>query len=172
MLEPGKTKIPVAKILKTHGIKGELNVELTDEAEPDEDFRSGAVVILELDGLDVPFFVGSVRPRGADSLLLTLDDVDSEREAASLVGKTIYIYADLDNSEEMTAGDLIGFSLVAVDESEPIGTVEALTELTPGAWYFVLDGGRLIPVVDEFILSVDSERREVMVELPEGLLDL
>ncbi len=171
MLAPGKVKIAVGTILKTHGIKGELNVELTDMAEPDSDFAPGACVILELDGLDVPFFVGSCRPRGAESVLLTLDDVASDSDATSLVGLTIYVYADpAELGEELTAGDLVGFTLTT-DSGEAIGRIDQLVELTPGAWYFSVDG-RLIPAVDDFICAIDPEGLTVTVSLPEGLLEL
>lgn len=170
MLAPGKVKIAVGTILKTHGIKGELNVELTEMAEVDDDFATGGCVILEIDGLDVPFFVGGCRRRGADSVLLTLDDVASDADAASLVGLTIYVYADpAELGDEMTAGDLVGFTIRT--ESGVIGRIDELVELTPGAWYFSV-AGRLIPAVDEFIGEIDPEELTVTVSLPEGLLEL
>lgn len=175
MLEPGKVKIAVATVIKTHGIKGELNVELTDNAEPEEDFVEGACLIVEIDGLDVPFFVASARPRGADSMLLTLDGIDDESQAAALAGHTLYIYADASEADDgLTAGELIGYSIaLSGEEGAVIGTVEELVELTPGCWYFKLrDSGRLIPAVDEMIEDVDSSRLLITMNLPEGLLEL
>lgn len=171
MLVPGKVKIAVATVIKPHGIKGELSVELTDMAEPDEDFAPGGCLIAEIDGLDVPFFVASSRPRGSESLLLKLDDVESEADAAALAGRRLYVYADPEEAEELTAGDLVGYELVDAATGARIGRVEDLTELTPGAWYFDL-GGRLIPAVDEFIADVDHDARTVLMTLPEGLLEL
>lgn len=171
MLAPGKVKIAVGTILKAHGIKGELNVGLTDMAEPDDDFAPGACVILELDGLDVPFFVAGCRPRGAESVLLTLDDVASDTDAAALVGQTVYVYADpAELGDELMAGDLVGFKLLT-DAGEVIGSIDRLVELTPGVWYFGV-GDRLIPAVDEFIREIDPEGPTVTVSLPDGLLEL
>lgn len=170
MLEPGKVKIAVANVIKTHGIKGELNIELDEMAEPDQDFAPGSCLIAEIDGLDVPFFVASSRPRGPESLLLTLDDVESETDAALLVGRRLYVYADPDQAGELTAGDLVGYSLMT-DTGLNAGRIDSLTELTPGAWYFEVNG-RLIPAVDDFILDVDHQGRTVTVSLPEGLLEL
>ena len=170
MLAPGKIKLAVGTVLKTHGIKGELNVELTDMAEPADDFAVGACVIFEIEGLDVPFFVGGCRSRGADSVLLTPDDVDSDSDAAALVGHQIYVYADPSEvSGDMTAGDLVGYTLLTADG--PIGRVDDLVELTPGSWYFSVDG-RLIPAVDDFIRSIDSDALTVDLDLPRGLLEL
>ncbi|MCM1309500.1 MAG: ribosome maturation factor RimM [Bacteroides sp.] len=173
MLLPGKVKIAVAKVIKPHGIHGELNVELTDMCEPDDDFAPGSCLIVEIDGLDVPFFVVSARQRGAESYLLTLDDVRSDSDAARLQNHTLYIYADPEEADgdEMQASQLVGFEVVDSSTYTAIGTVDSLTELTPGAWYFDV-GGRLIPAVDEFITDIDLESRRVIMALPQGLLEL
>lgn len=173
MLAPGKVKIAVATIIKAHGIKGELNVELTDYAEPEVDFAPGACIIIEIEGLDVPFFVDSARSRGSQSMLLTLDEVTSERQAAELAGHTLYIYADPEESDELTAGELLGYDIIDADSGRTVGRVEELEELTPGSWYFRLaDSAKLIPAVDEMIEAVDSDARTITMRLPEGLLEL
>lgn len=156
--------------MKTHGVKGELNVELSDYADPEEDFAPGACVVVEIDGLDVPFFVAGCRGRGSESVLLSLDDLDSDADAAQLVGLILYVYADPEEiSDDMTAGELIGYMLRA--DGRKVGPIDDLVELTPGAFYFSVDG-RLIPAVDEFIRGVDTETRTVDVSLPQGLLEL
>lgn len=173
MLTPDKIKIAVAKVIKPHGINGELNVELLDFAEPDSDFEPGACLIVEIDGLDVPFFVSAARPRGADSCLLTLDDVNSDADAAELAGKTLYVYGSPDDisDDSLQASQLIGFEMIDAASGASIGRIDDLTELTPGAWYFNTDG-RLIPAVDEFIADIDPGSRTVAMILPEGLLEL
>ncbi|MDE7110868.1 MAG: hypothetical protein K2O38_03085 [Muribaculaceae bacterium] len=173
-------KLPVATVVKPHGIKGELNILLADMAEPDEDFVAGACLIIEIEGLDVPFFVKSARSRGSDSMLLMLDEVSNEKEAATLAGKTLYVYANPDSPDaddeaegELTAGALIGFDIVDSETGTTIGRIADLTELTPGCWYFVLEGSeKLIPAVDEMICGVDAASRTVAMDLPEGLAEL
>ncbi len=175
MLEPEKVKIAVATVTKPHGIKGEMNIELTDFAEPDEDFAPGACLIVEVEGLDVPFFVSSSRRRGPESMLLMLDDVNSEAEAATLCGNSLYVYADgtAGADGDLTAGELIGYTIIDAGSGSPVGKVTDLTELTPGSWYFVTGpDDRLIPAVDEMILEVDAGRRVIEMRLPEGLLEL
>lgn len=176
MLLPGKIKLAIGLVVKTHGIKGELNFELNDFARPEEDLAPGACVIAEIDGLDVPFFVSSTRPRGAQSVLLTLDEVADEKQASELVGKVLYIYSDpltADGNEELTAGDLIGFDISDADSGQTVGRIDDIVELTAGSWYFRLkDSGKLIPAVDEMIIEIDDANRTVVMELPEGLLEL
>lgn len=176
MLLPDKVKVAVATVVKPHGIKGELNVLLSDMAEPDDDFAPGACLIVEIEGLDVPFFVESARSRGADSLLVQLTELSNEAEAAEMTGRTLYVYADpesLADDDELTAGALIGYEILPSDASEPIGRIADVTELTPGCWYFVLEGSeKLIPAVDEMISGIDPDARTVSMTLPEGLTEL
>lgn len=172
-----KIRLAVGTIMKPHGIKGELNVLLDDRAEPDEDFAPGACVIIEIEGLDVPFFVATARSRGGDSMLLTLDEVNNEREAAELTGKTLYIYVDPDSlegdDEEMTAGALIGYDIHDSASGQSLGRIADVQELTPGCWYFVIEGSeKLIPAVDEMIEEINSTNRIVGMNLPEGLVEL
>jgi len=172
MLEPDKAKIAVGTILKTHGVKGEFNVELTDYAEPEEDFSPGACLIVELDGLDVPFFVETSRPRGSAGILLTLSDVNTEAEAQQLVGKTLSVYVDREDADGLTADEAVGYEIFNADTSASVGRIAEVTELTPGNLYFTLTDGRLIPAVDEFVVAIDHETKRMEMSLPEGLLEL
>lgn len=166
-------KVAVATVVKTHGVKGELNVALTDMAEPELDFAPGACLIAEIEGLDVPFFIKGSRARGADSLLLQFDEVQTDAEAAALQGLTLYALtapAELEvDPDDLTAGALVGYDVVA--DGQNLGTIADLQELTPGQWFFIVDE-RMIPAVDEFILEIDPEQRVVTMELPEGLTEL
>lgn len=173
-----KVRVAVGTIIKPHGIKGELNVLLADMAEPEEDFAPGACLFIEIEGLDVPFFVASSRSRGGDAMLLTLDEVNSETEASALAGKTLYIYASPEeladgDEDELTAGGLIGYEITDSDSGTSVGRIADVTELTPGCWYFVLEGSeKLIPAVDKMIAGIDPGSRCVSMDLPQGLVEL
>ncbi len=175
MLLPDKVRVPVGTVIKPHGIRGELNVQLTDLADPDRDFAIGGCLIVELEGLDVPYFVGAVRPRGADSLLLTLDEIDSEKAAQTLQGLTLHVYAspeELDGDEDnLTAGHMTGYTVLTPEGNE-VGRVADVVELTADNWYFELEDGRLLPIVDEMIADIRPDSRTLVMSLPEGLLDL
>lgn len=168
-------RLAVGTIIKPHGIKGELNVMMSERAEV-EDFAPGACLFIEIEGLDVPFFVGAMRSRGADSLLITFDEIADEKQASELTGKTLYAFVDpaeLDDDEEMTAGALIGYEVIDQSSGESVGRIADIQELTPGCWYFVMeDTEKLLPAVDEMILGIDTEERKVAMNLPEGLAEL
>lgn len=178
MLLPDCEKIAVGYVVKTHGVKGELSVAI--DGAFDGELSPGDPLIVDIDGLDVPFFVASLRMRGNDSLLLTLDDVDSDAAAAMFVGHTLWVYGrksagceDLedDGCAEITADRLVGYTVI--DGDVTAGVIDDVREIAPDCWYFVLrDSGRLIPIADEMIQHIDHRRRIISMDLPAGLLDL
>ena len=64
---------------------------------------------------------------------------------------------------------MVGYTVIA--DGQTLGRVDELVELTPGSWYFQVDG-RLIPAVDEFITDINSESLTLTMALPAGLLEL
>lgn len=174
MLIPDCIKMELGHVVKTHGVKGELSVALSDFG-LDRELESGDPLIVEIEGLDVPFFVKSVRPRGEESLLLTFDSVETDTEASKFVGMPLYVYVAADSLEaddgELTADDLIGYTVT--DSGKLVGKIADIREIGPDCWYFVMaDSGALIPIADEMIVDIDHDNMTVDMNLPEGLLDL
>lgn len=175
MLLPDVNRCPVGTVIKPHGIHGELNVAVESDLFPTS---PGQPLIVEINGLDVPFFVAAVRSRGPESVLLSLDEIHSDAEAARLTGQTLYVYASASgealtanfDEDELTADLLVGYTIT--DYGHHVGRIADVQELAADNWCFVLDDGRLIPVADDLILNIDHQERIVEMSLPAGLLDL
>lgn len=167
---------PVGKFLKPHGINGEIAI-LRDFDELD--FNDHSCVIVDVDGIFVPFFLTAVRPKGAETDLVTIDGITNEHLASRLTNKTVYILnseiKDDDNEEEgFYADDFIGYKVLSEDGSL-LGEITGVDDSTAN-YLFVVEtsGGEnlLIPVADEFILGINPELGEITMSLPEGLLDM
>ena len=65
----------------------------------------------------------------------------------------------------------IDFYVVNDADGKEIGTIAAIDDSTANV-LFELEDGKLIPVAEEFIKTIDSDKREIRVTLPEGLLEL
>ena len=61
------------KILKTHGVKGEVTVLVEDAALFDTDY-----IIVPIDGLYVPFFIESRRGKSDNIDIIKIEDIDSD----------------------------------------------------------------------------------------------
>ena len=161
-----------------HGINGEISATLQREV----DIKSLKCVIIDIDGIFVPFFIDGIRGKGSSTLLLTIDGIDSQAQASELTNKTIYalvadlkavqneVEADDYDSEELYAEQLIGFK--ATDTSGRLdGEISAIDDATENVLFVIeqTDGGTdiLIPVVDDFIAEIDPENRTILFDLPD-----
>lgn len=72
---------------KPHGIKGEISATL----DYDTDLSEVKCIVIEIEGIFVPFFIVSVRPKTAETCLLTIDGIDSEEKARTLTGRAFYL---------------------------------------------------------------------------------
>lgn len=169
----------VGKLLKTHALKGELNMLL--DIDPGY-LEEGNPAILDIDGIYVPFYADSIRTKGSFSFLVKFEGIDSEIEAKKLVNKTVYALRDrlkeymLDNYDEEYAlyDDLIGWTIEDVD-SGVIGKVIDIDTNTENELFIVetSEGNTVyIPLTEDFIEQMDEDTKIIHMRLPEGLLDL
>lgn len=171
--------IEIGHFNKTHGVNGEVNASLQIEV---EHLPSLSCLVCDMDGIYVPFFVEAMRPKGATTVLLTIDGFTSEQEVATLVGKDIFAlksdYDELANQvdeddDELPLDYFIGFRLT--DNDTPVGEIVDVDESTENALFIVRrDEETLvaIPAVDDLIISMDMTARVIDMDLPEGLLSI
>lgn len=162
-------------ITKPHGLDGEVNL-LTDF---DVDIDLLKRVVMDVDGIYVPFFIESLRPKGATTLLVRFDGIDSVERASGLTGHTAYLLkkdnlVDDDDDGRLYLSDLIGFN--AVDDKEhAIGEIVDVDYSTENT-LFVIETAEgeelLVPAVDDFIQDIDVDGCRLTLLLPPGLADL
>jgi 16S rRNA processing protein rimM len=166
---------PIGTFQRTHALKGELNARLDIDGEFVEE---GHPLVVEIDGLPVPFYAESVRPKGASTWLIKLDGIDSEEEARRMVNKTIYAFKDQVSvfaGEEISfVEDIIGYEMVD-DTLGHIGVLEGVDDSTDNPLFVVRDDDGqeiLIPLHEDFIEEIDDDGKVVRLDLPNGLLDI
>ena len=165
----------IGKFQKTHGLKGELNTIL--DIDP-EYFNEGNPMIVDIEGLFVPFYTESVRNKGNISYLVKLEGIASEKEASQFVNQEIFMLTKdrdkwLDN-DEFYVDSFIGYEVVDSEKDNMIGKIIGIDDTTDNVLFQIKKGDEtiLIPVVDEFIEDVDEENMVIKMKLPEGLVDL
>ena len=171
--------IEIGHFNKAHGVNGEVNASLLIDV---DHLPSLSCLVCDMDGIYVPFFVEAMRPKGATTVLLTIDGFTSEQEVAALVGKDIFAlksdYDELANQvdeddDELPLDYFIGFRLT--DNDTPVGEIVDVDESTENALFIVRrdDATQVaIPAVDDLIVSMDMEQRVLDMDLPEGLLSI
>lgn len=165
--------VVVGRLARPHGLRGEMSVEVLSDFP--ERFVSGlAVVGLDSAGKRRPLVVSAVRPNG-ERLLMTFEGVSSRTDADALRGLDIAVPKG--SEVPRPAGFVYHFDLEgcrAVDRSgRELGLVTALEELGGRSLLTLLtaSGERDVPFVEPIVVSVDLEKRLVVLDPPPGLLD-
>jgi 16S rRNA processing protein RimM len=169
--------IAIGHYNKPHGVAGELSATV----DVDLEVLSGlSCLVSDIDGIFVPFFVNAIRPKSVDTMLLTIDGIENEKEAARLVNRDIYALKR-DYQQESIDADadgypldfFIGFELRDSDGSR-VGEITDVDEQTENAIFVVdRDGSEImVPATDDLIVEFDVDNKLMVMDLPEGLLDL
>lgn len=172
-----RTDITEAGIFnKPHGIKGEISATL----DYDIDLNEVKCIIMDVEGIFVPFFIKSVRPKTAETCLLTIDGIDSEQKARSLSGRAFYLLNsdipedDTDGEDGLYASELIGYTVIDSIMGK-LGEVTDYNDSTDNILLIVTspEGKDIyIPVADEFIDEIDTDNNSLHTSLPQGIVDL
>ena len=158
------------KFLKPHGTKGEIGLQGDTFALGDGcDF-----VACDIDGILVPFFFESVRPKNGDTLIAKMERMESAEEVRYLTNREAFIPRKwVEESDEVSLGYFIGFS--ASDKSLGyLGEIVEIDDSTINTLFVVENDGEeiLIPAQEEFIAGIDHDEQTILFDLPEGLVTL
>jgi 16S rRNA processing protein RimM len=170
----------VGHLNKPHGTKGELFVwPLTDH--PESVYAPGVVLLMgetedDQPNPDLPSLrIEAVRPfrRG---VLVSFGGVDDRRQAELLRGR--YLFRRVEELEPLAEGEvfyhqLLEMDVVTVDGIE-LGKIIEVYELRPADMLEVAGerGSVMIPYLDHVIVEVDADAGRMVVDPPDGLLDL
>lgn len=160
----------IARVLKSNGIGGDILMGFRD-IEPDEvDLQEP--VFVSFDGLPVPFFIESLEPKGKNRALVHLSGIDSLEDAEEITGREVY--ADADSYEDICddVADITGWEVLS-GAGEKLGTITAFEDIpgNPCVYIRTSDGSEaMVPLHDDFIVSVEQENRTIVMDLPDGLL--
>ena len=169
--------IPIGTIVKPHGLRGEMSVELDGDC----DTEGLDHAVLRIDGIFVPFRIAAQRPRGSLGALLTFDGVDDADAAAEYTGHELYALRrelpepeEGDGEEGLYAEDLAGFTLTDPAGSM-LGTIAHVDTTTMNTLLHVdlADGGEaLVPLADDWICSIDADARQIAMDIPPALMNM
>ena len=160
----------IGRLGKAHGVKGEVSFQFDDDIfdRVDADY-----LVLDIDGILVPFFMEEYRFRNDTVCLVKFCDIDTQQRAQELTGCDVYFPRALaEEAEEMPSlASLVGFEIVDASNGNTVGNIVAIDDSTINL-LFELEDGTLIPASDELIEDIDAEQRTIRMNIPEGLLDI
>ncbi len=163
--------IRVGKIVKTHGVNGELLLKLEPGKAP---ANTKEPVFLEFDGIQVPFFIHGSRNTSTVDWYVVFDDYQSLSLAEKLLGRVVSIpQANFTSTVDADPADeLIGYQVRDINFGY-VGVVKFIQQGRQDLMVIENEGQEiLVPFVEDFILEIDDEEKQIVIETPDGLLDL
>ncbi|MFB4348596.1 ribosome maturation factor RimM [Microbacterium sp. CR_7] len=171
----GKNQLRVGRLVKAHGLKGALKLELyTDN--PERRFTPGAEFTLQVPeaspwhGKTVT--VREYRVMNANSVVF-FQDVDDRDAAESLVRAILWIDQDADEPEDNAWYDHQLTGLDVVRDDTVVGRVIRVEHLPAQDLLIVKSGEQeiMVPFVEAIVPTVDIAAGRVVVTPPTGLFE-
>ena len=167
--------VNVGKLIKTHGLKGDITIRIDNSFE--EDFFNTEKIFIEHHGQKIPYFIDDIQR--SNHLLIKLEDINTPEEAFDLTNKSIFmttsdISVDIETSTNNDHSDFIGMTIYDVQEKVTIGMIENIISFPQQDMALINYKNKeiLIPFVAAFIIDIDLSKNQINMSLPKGLLDL
>ena len=164
----------LGKIVKKYSFKGELLVKL-DTDDPSIYTKMESVFIDKNKSL-IPFFIERSSLHKSTLLRVKFEDIDSEEDADKLLKSELYL--PLEFLPQLTGNKFYYHEIVGFEAEDLsfglIGIIKGVNDNTNQAILEIDRNGSeiLIPLIDDFIKSVDREQKKIILEVPEGLIDI
>ncbi|MCW3073235.1 MAG: rRNA processing protein RimM [Flaviaesturariibacter sp.] len=163
----------IGKLVSAFGLKGELILK-HNLGKKTELKGLQAIFVEERKESFIPWFIESVRAKTDDELYLVLQDVITREAATKLVQKEVWLTeADFKKFASTTAPiNLLGYSII--DAGKDLGKILEVIEQPHQILCRLEIQGKevLIPLHEETIQKIDRKAQKVLVELPDGLLEI
>lgn len=164
----------IGKLGRPHGVKGEITFMFTDDV---FDRVDAEYLLLELDGILVPFFMEEYRFKSDETALMKFCDIDTQEQARRLTGAKVFFPRALSNSSEdgLSWSEIVGFSLMDAATGQLVGTIAQVDDSTINTLFDIhtpKGDNLLMPAHAELIEKVDAEAKTIWARLPEGILDI
>ena len=165
----------LGKITRTNGNQGGLSIYL-DVSNPNE-YEGLDAVFVDIRGSLIPYFIEKINlHHSKNTAVVYFEDVDHIDLSQTLVNRDLYLPLNSLPKLEGTKfyfHEVLGFQIIDKNYGL-LGKCENILEYPQQALFQVFHNKKeiLVPTNDSFIIEVNREKKEITVEMPEGLLDV
>lgn len=160
-------------ISKRSGNHGELTFVL----DVDNPMRYSKLesVFVEINKSLVPFFIKRIQIRG-NNATVQLEGIDVIEKAEELLKRSLYLplsFLPKLNGKKFYFHEMPGYTVTDKHQGD-IGIVEEVMDFPQQAIFKIRKDAFeiLIPAREEFIISIDRDKKHLEVDAPEGLIDI
>lgn len=163
----------IGKIAAVFGVKGQL--VLTHKLGKKSSLKGLDVIFLEMKtGEMLPYFIAETTIKNEAEIYIQLEGVNTREAAQALVNRPVWLpEADFKKYAAKTAAiSLLGYHII--DGSTDLGEILEVIEQPHQILCRIDWKGKeaLIPLHEDFVRKVDARKKQVLVQLPEGLMEI
>ena len=163
----------LGEIVSKFSFKGEVLLKLDSD---EIDLKKLKTIFLSIDGSIVPYSVNNIKLHKSSLLRIKLENIDSEEKANKILKiKTYLPIKDLPklNGNKFYYHEIINFTVLDLNLGK-IGKVKEVNDQTLQPIIIADNGKRkiMIPLVDDFLIDLDRNKKTLTFDLPEGLTTL
>ena len=163
----------VGKIVKTHGLKGEVTLRIDNEQF--DDIEELNYFLLDVNEQLIPYFIEDIAYHSNKAFVL-FQDLKTLEAANQFVGKSAYLPLDLlpeKEGNDFYSHEVVGY-LVVDEEKGEIGNVNEIIEYPTQSIIQIIKDGKeiLIPIHDDILKDVNREEKKIYIKAPNGLIDM
>lgn len=164
----------LGKIVRKYSFKGELLIKLdTDQPELYENMDA---MFIDIKNSLIPFFIESSQLHKSDLLRVQFEDVSTEADADALMKSDVFLpleFLPKLDGDKFYFHEVIDFTIEDINYGV-VGKIVSINDSTAQSLFEVENNGKeiLIPMNDEFLVKVDRANKTIVVNTPEGLIDL
>lgn len=122
----------------------------------------------------IPYFIESTRIKTDDEIYLKLEGINTREQATSLIQQEVWMQEE--DFKKYSAGssplNLLGYEIM--EGEKRLGKIlEVIEQPHQLLCRIEIDGKEvLIPLHEQTIIKIDKKKSQVIVQLPEGLLEI
>jgi 16S rRNA processing protein RimM len=164
----------IGRVARAHGNKGQVIVNPETDF-PDERFAAGQVVTVEQAGRATERRIAAVRFQQGRPII-AFEGIETMNDAEALAGAELKVRAEALPplpAQTYYRHDLVGCE-VRTRDGQPVGTVTGVEgPIERSRLVIARKGGEIqVPMVESICVRVDPVGKLIVVDPPEGLLDL
>jgi len=161
-------------VVKTHDTKGALLIKI--EQNLIDEIEETKPVFLEIEGKPVPFFArpDSVNWKDEHSVFFHFEDINNIDAADELTGKKVYILPEAVDVDSDSPHKMALEAYAVLDAAgENLGRIIKFHDVPKNPLIEIQKENQtfLIPLTDDWIVEINEETKEIIMDLPEGLLE-
>jgi 16S rRNA processing protein RimM len=156
----------IGKLVATFGVNGQLVIEHVLG-------KKTALKGLEVLMVEINFVV-ETKIKNDTEVYISLEDVDSKEKAKRLVPRPVWLKEADFHKFVAKSSNLSFLGYMVYDKEKPLSDIREVIEQPHQVLVKIIyqEKEMLIPINEAFILKIDAKNKKVILDLPEGLLDI